>query len=468
MSHLRRTLVVAAVLGIAAPGTVRAQLTLGDALREAERGSYANRVAAGTAAAERARALAPLKGILPSARLEAGFVRTTDPIGAFGTTLRQGAVTQAAFDPARLNYPGPINNYQAGVVAELPLINPDAWTGRDAARRAADASDAQERWTRLGTRTAVVRAYYGAVLAAERVATLEVAARAAQAHVAQAQALVRQGLVTKSDALLASVRAGEVDADLAEAHGNAATARQQLAMLLDRRDAALPALPGMLPAAEAIRAVAAADTAPSPAVARADVEAADAGRQAARADLRRARATMLPRLNSFARYDWNAPTRPFDGRRNWTVGVMASWNLFAGASELADVQGAAGREAAARAGADAAVAQARLEVEQTRTALAVALQRLRIAEQGAAQSAEAHRLVEKRYGAGLATVVELLDAHATETGSTLALSNARYGAIAAAAARRQARGADPATLAVLDDARQPVSAALPPNAPTRR
>jgi outer membrane protein len=147
---------------------------------------------------------------------------------------------------------------------------------------------------------------------------------------------------------------------------------------------------------------------------------------------------------------------------------MASWNLFAGASELADVQGAAGREAAARAGADAAVAQARLEVEQTRTALVVALQRLRIAEQGAAQSAEAHRLVEKRYGAGLATVVELLDAQATETGSTLALSNARYGAIAAAAARRQARGADPGTLAVLDDARQPVSAARLPNAPTRR
>ena len=44
---------------------------------------------------------------------------------------------------------------------------------------------------------------------------------------------------------------------------------------------------------------------------------------------------------------------------------------------------------------------------------------------------------------------ELLDAQATETGSALALSHARYGVIAAAAARRQALGTDPGTLAVI-------------------
>jgi outer membrane protein TolC len=163
-------------------------------------------------------------------------------------------------------------------------------------------------------------------------------------------------------------------------------------------------------------------------------------------------------VNSFARYDWNAPSGAFAGQRNWTVGVMASWSLFAGASELADVRGAAGRELAARAQADAAVAQARLEAEQTRTTLDVALQRLGIAEQGAAQGAEAHRLVAKRYGGGLATVAELLDAQATETGSALALSNARYEVITAAAARRQALGADPGALAALDDAARPVAA----------
>ena len=55
--------------------------------------------------------------------------------------------------------------------------------------------------------------------------------------------------------------------------------------------------------------------------------------------------------------------------------------------------------------------------------------------------------MERRYGGGLATVAELLSAQATETGSALALANARYGVITAAAERRQALGGDPGELA---------------------
>ena len=446
-------LVLAALVVLAAgPTPAAAQLTLADALRTADRGAYANRVAAGTAEAERARALTPLKGILPSARLDAGFVRTTDPIGAFGTTLRQRGVSPAAFDPARLNYPAPVGNYQTAIVGELPLFNGDAWAGRRAARSGAAASDAQAEWTRLDTRTNVVRAYYGAVLAAEKAVTLESAARAADAHVAQAQAMVRQGMVTKADVLLAGVRAGEVHAQLAEARGGAANALRQLATLLGRPDRALEALPTTLPSSEAIRRVAAQDTALAAQGARADVQAAAAGREAAGADALRARATLLPRVNAFGRYDWNAPGALFAGQKNWTVGVMASLPLFQGAGELADVRGAAGRLDAARAGAEAAVAQARLEDELTRTTLVVALERLGIAEQGAAQGVEAQRLVEKRYAGGLAPVTELLDAQAAATGSALSLAAARYDVITAAAERRQALGADPGALAALDGA----------------
>jgi outer membrane protein len=160
---------------------------------------------------------------------------------------------------------------------------------------------------------------------------------------------------------------------------------------------------------------------------------------------------MLPRINAFARYDWNSPTRVYAGDRNWTVGVMATWNLFAGASEMADVRTSAARAAAARAQSDAAAANARLDVEQTRTALGVALTRLEIGERAAAQSAEANRIVGRKYEGGLATIVELLDAQAAETQSALSLSQARWGAIVAAAERRRAVGLDPATLAALDD-----------------
>jgi outer membrane protein TolC len=447
-----------------APSELRTQppmparpLRLAEALAEADDRAFANRRATAAAEAERARAALPLKGILPGARLESGFVRTTDPIGAFGTTLRQRLVSPAAFDPVRLNFPAPVNNVMGGVALDMPLLNGDAWAGWRAARSAADATDAVADWTRLTTRAQVVAGYYGTILATEKVTTLEQADRAAQAAVRQVERMVQQGLVTKADALLAQVRAGDVTAQLLAARHDATSAQQQLAMLLGRTTSSSVVLPGAMPNDDAIRALAAVDTGALPATSRSaeigqrdDVRAARLAAQAARADLQRAGTTMLPRVNGFARYDWNSPATLYAGRPNWTVGVMASWSLFGGGSEVADVVGAAARARSARAGAEGAEAQAQVEIDVTARVLAVALQRLDLAATSAAQSREAHRLVEKRYVGGLATIAELLGAEATATGAALAHAAARYAVIDAVAQHRRAIGADPGAIARLD------------------
>ncbi|HEU4584102.1 MAG TPA: TolC family protein [Gemmatimonadaceae bacterium] len=431
---------------------MRAQLPLREALRTADEAAFPNRIAAGNTATRRGEALAPLRGLLPAVRLDAGYIRTTDPLNAFGLALQQRDITAANFDPGRLNFPTAIGNYSAGIVVEQPLFNADAWLGRRAARGAVDATVAQQSWTLISTHTDVIRVYYGAVLAAERTATLEAAARAAHAHTAQAQSMVRNGLVTKSDALLAEVRAGEVDAQLAEARGQAESALRQLEVALGRDPDGTVSLPPSLPASASIREVLAPDTALRTSATRSDVDAARRGVDAAHADALRARSTYLPRVNGFARYDWNSTLHPYAGDRSWTVGVMASWSLFSGGSTLSDLRATSGRESTARAEADAASAKARLEVEQSRAALQVALARLAIAERAAAQSAEAHRIVSRQYEGGLATIADLLDAQAADVGSALGLSQARYAAIVAGAERRQALGLDPATIAVLDDA----------------
>lgn len=444
-----------AMLAIASiiPGPLAAQhLTLGEALARAESGAYANRIAAGAADAQAATALGAYRGILPSLRVEAGFVRTTDPIGVFGTTLRQRAITPADFDPARLNFPEATDNRVAALVVEQPLLNADAWVGRHAGAAATAAARASAEWTRTGTRTDVIRAYFGATLANEKRGTLDVAERAARAHVARARALADTGLVTRSDALLAEVHAGEVAASRLEAAGDADHAVRALALLLgDPQDR--PALPVALPDADAIRALVAADTATlATAVqgkARADVRAAERALEASRADAWRAKAAYLPRLNGFARYDWNDPTGLFRNVKSWTVGVMATWSPFAGASELSDLRATAARERSAAAQRDAAVGQAELELERTRTGLQVALAQLDIAERAVAQSTEAHRIVALKYDGGLATISELLEASAMETRSRLGASAARYRLLVSAAERRQALGADPAFLNTL-------------------
>lgn len=438
-----------AVLGVCAAPAAGQQLTLADALHRADASAYANRIAAGQRADRAGQRYAALRGVLPTLRAEGGFVRTTEPLAAFAATLQQRTVSPASFDPARLNSPPPTGNWGAALVAEVPLVNVDAWASRRAAGHGAAAASAAAEWTRFSTRGDVVRAYYGAVLAAERVATLSAAAQAAHGHVRQAEALVAQGMATRSDALLAAVKAGEIDVQLAEARAAALDARRQLAVLLGAPADTSFALPANLPSADRIRSVVGPDTTGG-AAPRADVSAAERSLAAARADALRARSAYLPRVNSFARLDWNSGSALYAGEDSWTVGLLLSWTPFAGGSQIGDVRSAGGREAAARALAEAAAARAALEVAQTHSALEVALARLEIAERAVAQSGEAHRIVTRKYEGGLAGVVELLDAAAAETASAMGYAHARFAAIAAAAARRQATGGDPATLATLE------------------
>lgn len=441
-----------------------AQLALRDALRLADSSAYANRIAGADTRAQQAQAIAPLRGILPHLRVEAGALATTDPINAFGTTLRQRRITAADFNPATLNFPDAARTRMAGLVLEQPLFNADAWTGRRAAAAAADAMAAMQDWTRSGTRVDVVRAYYGSTLALEVRSTLDAARRAADAHVARARALADTGLVTRSDALLADVKAGEIHAKYLEADADASHAQRGLAVLLGISQ--LPdALPTTLPNAAAIRTMAALVTAdgssaPDPgdtdragrASARADVRAAEAARQAAATDAWRAKSLYLPRVNGFARYDWNDRTRFFANERAWTVGVMATWTPFAGASEVGEIRGANARAAAADARAEAASAQATLDLARSRDRVTVALAQLDIAERAVAQSVEAHRIVARKYDGGLATISDLLEAAALETQSRLGEAAARYQLILATAERQLALGADLSVMVALDNA----------------
>lgn len=438
-----RSWLVMGWLAAASAATVHAQqpLTLDEALDRADRLAYPNRIARAARLAQEGEGKAAFRGILPTARVETGWMRTTDPLNAFGFTLRQRAVTPAAFDPARLNDPPATSHVNSALVLEQPLVNLDAWAGRRAASLASQAAGASERWTATRTRLDVVRIWFGGVLAGQKVATLEAAVAAARSHVRQAAALLEQGMVTRADLLLAEVKAGELDADLISARGDLALATRQLALVLGTPGDTALTLPTNMPDRAALDlALGGLDRLSGDPETRADVEAARLGQAAAESDLTRTRAALLPRINGFARYDWNTADALFGGQRAWTVGVMASWTPFSGGAELAAVQAARGRAAMADAGAEAAAAQAGLEAADRDNALAVARARLAIADQAVAQSTEAHRLVGRSYAGGLATITDLLTAAAAETGSRLAHSAALYQVVVAAAERQQARG----------------------------
>ena len=209
-----------------------------------------------------------------------------------------------------------------------------------------------------------------------------------------------------------------------------------------------------MPSTERIRAEVASDTI-AVAVAergdvRADVRAATDALAAARGDARRAKASLLPRINGFARYDWNSAATLYAGDRNWTVGVMASWNILGGASELADVQATAGRARAAkrrqkpRARTQASRSSRRAPRYQSRSrGWTSPSTRLRRARGTSHRQRKIRRRPRRRRRAARRA--------GGRDAERLALAQARWSAIVAAAERRRALGLDPATLASLDD-----------------
>ena len=302
---------------------------------------------------------------------------------------------------------------------------------------------AGRRWTSCGPTSAPL-------LTREQVATLDSAAHAAHAHQRVAESQHRNGLATKSDALLAAVRAGQVDADLIGARGATNLARAQLAVTLGAPADTTFALPEHLPDTAAIdRLAGAADS--NSLGNRGDVRAARLALDAATADRQRATALLLPRVNSFGRLEWNSGDTPFGGRNAWTAGIMVTWSPFSGGAELAERRMAAARRSAAAASAEAAEARGQLELQEAANALEVALARMAITGRAVEQSGEAHRIVTRKYEGGLATAVELFDAAAEETGSRLGFAAARYEAIVAAAQYRRSSGRSLADLTSLDD-----------------
>jgi outer membrane protein TolC len=435
----RTAAMIAALLPLAAQA-----LTLQEALERSDQSSYAGRLANGRLQERSGQELSSLQGLMPAVRAEGGWSATDDPLNAFGTRLRQRSITMESFDPAALNDPSRASGWNAALVAEVPLVNVDAWKGRTAASGAVEAARRRQEAERIRARNETAHAYFDAVLAQAAVRTWQDALNAAQAHRSQAASGSREGTVLRSDLLLSQVRLGEIEASLAKAQSDSALALRRLAFAMGSPESAPTSLEGFPETATLQSAAAALPESGK----RPEEEAGHAEAKAAALDAERVGATLLPRLNGIARMDWNASGVPFSKDPSWTVGVQASWSLHA-TGEVGDRQAARARAEEARV--MEAMTKNRLDLEEAslESGLKVALQRLSIAETAVSQAEEAHRLTARRYQEGLATMAETLQAAALETSTRLSLESARHDVVVGLSDLSALRGLDSRRLETL-------------------
>lgn len=399
-----------ALASIAAPLPVRtlaAPLAVEDAIRAAWAQNPGLKASSSQVEAARDDAAQARDGHFPTLRLEARGVRTNEPMMAFGLKLDQARITQADFDPARLNDPSAVSGFGFSATLSLPLyVGGRIVAGQRAANHLAEAAAADDQRRREEMAAAVVEAYFGAQAAEQGV-------RWAEDQLAHARETERVARQRNAQGLL-------LDADVARTVAFRAQSEAEVANARRRRDSARSAL-AMLTGAQADAELVTplAVEAPPPAggdlETRPDVQAARQRRDAAEAGVSAARGSLLPALMAQASAETMRTTDLKDGARWTTLGVVLRWDL-----SFADVD--ATRAAAARARAASSALewqqrQATREVEEARGTVQAAGARVGAAQEAVAASESARTLRDARYREGLLPLTDVLDAEAALAGA---------------------------------------------------
>jgi outer membrane protein TolC len=414
MSWPRITSALAAVALLAGPGAGEAQVapsgevrpvTLEEAVAEAMRASPDVEAARARARAAEQGGRAARSFQWPTVALEAGAIRTTDPVGAFGGRLRQARFTEADFDPARLNRPDALTDWSGAVGASWTPLDFSSLAAASAAAREADAAGLGAEWA---TRAAGFRAearYVEALAAERRLDAARAAEAAAAANLGVVERRAEEGALTDADVLQARAAVSGAEARRIDAERGVADARDRLAVAMGWPVGMEP-----LPVDSSFQAPEAGD--PAGLERRADLRASAAQVEAEAARVRQARRARIPSVQGFARIETHSDQVVEDIQDNWTVGFQLQVPLFTGFEIDARTEAAAAmREAAAREH-EQRLREARAEVAEARRAVEAATRGAVAARAAADAAEEAARLMRRRFEEGMTTTADLLDAEA--------------------------------------------------------
>ena len=380
-------------------------------------------------------------------RLDAieNFSYTNNPVMVFSDLLLQQDFSQSDFSLNNLNHPAFLSNFQTQVRLSFPLF---AGGRLIAAYRAAGFAADAERWQTIQTRQrvefAVIQSYYAAVLAEQQVGVVDRALAAASAHLSRATDLFERGMVVNSDVLRTKVLVGGFEQRRFQAESQLNIAWSTLAHTLgdeDRRLAPLKMPPEMMePAAapaDSLQPLVDQGIAHRPELKIADSRVAQADQA-----VTIARADYLPTVEIAGVYE-NDTEQFARAGNNGALLLTGRVNLFDGLATRSKVDAAQAQLSRARVLAKDLRHSVALEVESAYRTLLAAQRGLEVARRDLTYAQSALRILEDRYGSGLATNVAVLDAQTTRAETDVRLAATAVDVAVDRAALSLATGEEP-------------------------
>lgn len=419
----------AALVALAVATPARAQverpISLETAVKTALAQGFELRIARAREEAARNGAREAASALYPNVSLESGLMRTSDPVAAFGTKLRQGRFGEADFATSVLNDPDPLSDWTLGVRIAWAGLDPARWAGAAAASAESDATAASTERARDGVRYETAVLYLSALRSDAGVRAAERAVEAAASTRDRFQRRFDEGLLTEADLLLARAELSAAEAGAIAASQARADARRRLGVALGWSADSIPVPSDALEPPEPPAGAAASGPGELEASAsgvsarsarglsgRADLVALRARVSAAEARASAATSGWLPKIEAFGAYTAHAAEPLSSDQPEWTVGIGLRWDVFTGFRRPASI---------ARADAEAEALRAELarheRLAETDVARAlearIASARAWEASRLAFEAASAGRdLVRRRFEEGLAGSTDLLRAEA--------------------------------------------------------
>lgn len=363
--------------------------------------------------------------LLPQLGFTEDISRGNDPVYAFGTRLRQSQFTQGDFALNALNFPRPIGNFSTRFSGQWQAF--DSFKTQKEIHRADLFKQSAISSTRAMEQQIVfhVVAAYQQVLYAQRtIAVAQHEQETAAALLASVDDHVRAGLAVESDRMSAEVNAAARKEELIAAQGDLelawAALREAMGAPELKATDLKPMEPHAFPQGTLEEEIAIAQNNRPDLIALVQAQSAQVSAVGA------AKSDFGPRVSAYGNWEEDRTSFAGSGGNNWTAGVQITVDIlpFSKRAQLA-------RESAARQKIDAQVAATgqhlRLEVSQAHILRQTAALQLETARAAMEQSAEGLRILKNRYGAGLATITDLLRAEDAERQSQSNYWHAVYG-----------------------------------------
>jgi len=348
-------------------------------------------------------------GLLPQLYFSESFNHTNSPLWAFGTKLNQGVIEESDFDPDQLNEPDTINNFNTALSLTWNVFDGgQTWIGWRQAQQVRQAVDLSLQRSEQRIIALVAKAYVGLLLAVENHDVIIQSLETARAHLKLVQDRFRSGISVKSDVLRAQVRIADLEQKRLMSHSQIQVAQAMLHAAMGQPDSGR-----ISPASPFERCVAPKETLAQwihlALEKRPDLKQLDIQEVIADKGVDRARAGHWPTLALQGSYEVNSEDFS-ESADNYTVGAVLRMNLYSGqriSSQTAAAKAMVAKVQSLRKGFELKV---RVETQRAFYQAQSTWQSIDVARSAVAQAEEGLRIVGNRYGSGLLTIVDLLDA----------------------------------------------------------